>query len=294
MTRIPTSSFDRDHDRHSAILAPHKMYHKAFEVSIHCEGRPLPEFSTKVDNRTVSCFVASEVGKVFSIKWSSHINSFVTVNCVMDGHPMGCTTVKPRRSGSREGIRTSPTTHRLFRFAPLYLGTEVRCNAQTPSNKVTYIDKPDEPYVKFIFRYRPREFLKADGIATVPIMSSGPDRDHRRITRQASKRKLEESGSGTSSGHPNKRRRMDINTGPAIDIAMNNVIPRKSLPRKVKREPSVPDLRKAKRELSTPALRKVKRELSAPDLRRAVKKEPRSHPNFRAVGPPDVIDLTED
>ncbi|KAH9946921.1 hypothetical protein B0H21DRAFT_692882 [Amylocystis lapponica] len=199
------------------------MYHKAFEVSIHCEGRPLPEFSTKVDNRTVSCFVASEVGKVFSIKWSSHINSFVSVNCFMDGHPMGCTTVKPRRSGSREGIRTSPTTHRLFRFAPLVvtddaglvdprygniadlgiievricritrhsdklamklpvipprgpvheqskkaglhcvtLGTEVRCNAQTPSNKVTYIDKPDEPYVKFIFRYRPRGVCAID------------------------------------------------------------------------------------------------------------------------------------
>ncbi|KAH9913907.1 hypothetical protein B0H21DRAFT_772555 [Amylocystis lapponica] len=244
----------------------------------------------------------------------------------MDGHPMGRTTVMPRRTGSRQGVRTGPTTRVLFRFAPLVvtdddglvdpryaniadlgtievriyrvikrsdrtafkfhvvsppgpiherskkagahcvaLGEEVRCSTQTTTHKATYIDKRNEPYVRFMFHYRPRELLEADGI--VPRLSRGlVDHDNRRITRAASKRKLESSGSGSSSAHPNKRRRTGMISDLVIDLSMDNDIPASE---KVKREPPAPASPK-------------------------VMKASQSHLNFEAAGAPDVSELTED
>ncbi|GBE83794.1 predicted protein [Sparassis crispa] len=53
------------------------------------------------------------------------------------------------------------------------LGDGVRCPPHTsPPTKVVYLDRQDRPYIRFIFRYRPRALLQAEGIMPCGIRSS--------------------------------------------------------------------------------------------------------------------------
>lgn len=45
--------------------------------------------------------------------------------------------------------------------------------------KFHYLDKPDNPYIRFVFRYRPKEILQADGIMPLDV----PEEDSTDIRR---------------------------------------------------------------------------------------------------------------
>ncbi|KZT71922.1 hypothetical protein DAEQUDRAFT_763413 [Daedalea quercina L-15889] len=198
-----------------------------FEVFIKSEGRELPEYHMEpVDDKTLGCYVPSEVGKTFEICWrgdTSYDMYDTTVRCDVDGHKAGgshCS--RGLLNASRWGIREAADRRRPFVFSPLIttddetfaagpgahpdlgtvevqlihaicitktgfktqanqfrpgvvhekskkmgvqcvsLGDGRRCKA---SNKV-HVQQINrgEPYLRFVFRYRSKEFLQAEGI----------------------------------------------------------------------------------------------------------------------------------
>lgn len=107
-------------------------------MHIKCGGKTLPEYGVQQeDNKTVSCWIPSEAGKVrhsitsmvhtttviqeFSISWKDHAAKWgYSVKCYMDGQNMGRTSCRAGDKGHRIGVRPSdPTIRVLYQFAPL-------------------------------------------------------------------------------------------------------------------------------------------------------------------------------
>jgi len=207
----------------------------SFKVFIKSEGRELSEYQVEaVDDKTVACYIPSEVGKTFEICWSgdtrgdSHIT---TVRCHVDGRNAGG---KPSRPGlvknCRWGVRVSTDQRRPFVFASLALtdddtsimaseahpdlgtidvtlahviyvgnkpirdmsneftaqtvherskkmGTQCvqldearRCEVSTLWKNTKLVDENVPFYARFIFRYRSKDYLQAEGI--MPLKES--------------------------------------------------------------------------------------------------------------------------
>lgn len=92
-----------------------------FTVWIDSEGQELEEYEIQVeDENTVSCYIASEVGKEFRICWidGTRMNQCV-VACYMDGRPVGGKPSARTQSGGIEGVYTAAGTVRPFKFSPV-------------------------------------------------------------------------------------------------------------------------------------------------------------------------------
>ncbi|KAH9833217.1 uncharacterized protein C8Q71DRAFT_774667 [Rhodofomes roseus] len=198
------------------------------EVSVRSEGRNLPEYQVDpVDDRTLACYIPSEVGKTFEICWRGDTRRDKydsTMRCSVDGRSAGGTfCMRGIVDISRWGIRDAANRRKPFVFAPLAttddeslavsleahpdlgtidvkllyavrLGTthfKQRPDAIQPSTvhekskkmgvhcvslgdsrecerhdkvKIKPINKSDPVYARFIFRYRSKDFLQAEGI----------------------------------------------------------------------------------------------------------------------------------
>lgn len=127
-----------------------KMHNRNFEVYISCDGQTLPEYNmNKDDEKTSSCFIPSEAGKVssllcvrilgphqsprsttklylrlqsFKLCWNSHdpLNTLDIV-CKIDGRYMGGSPCRPGASGSRWGVRTTIAVRQPFQFSNIVL-----------------------------------------------------------------------------------------------------------------------------------------------------------------------------
>ncbi|KAI0732758.1 hypothetical protein C8Q72DRAFT_882111 [Fomitopsis betulina] len=96
------------------------MFFKDWETSVYCDGDMIDEYDFRiVDDETVSCYIPSEAGKNFAVKWRSDLRMPASAQCYMDGHYMGNSTVEPGRSGARNGIRTDACYKQYFQFASL-------------------------------------------------------------------------------------------------------------------------------------------------------------------------------
>ncbi|OCH89338.1 hypothetical protein OBBRIDRAFT_778668 [Obba rivulosa] len=113
------------------------MKHRDVEAFIQCEGKVLPEYDVKIeDERTVSCFIPSEVGMKFEvhIREKGGINSF-SVQVTIDGRHMGSSVCHRGRTASRWGVRTSDRNMRHpYQFSPLTVTDDDECLGHVESH----------------------------------------------------------------------------------------------------------------------------------------------------------------
>ncbi|KAH9833214.1 uncharacterized protein C8Q71DRAFT_194370 [Rhodofomes roseus] len=199
------------------------------EVLVRSEGRDLPEYQVEhVDDRTLACYINSEVGKTFEICWRGDTRRDKydsSVHCYVDGRGAGGTfSQRGIVDNSRWGVREAVDRRRPFVFAPLVttddesiavsseahpdlgtidvklfyvvlgdirhfkqrpgaiypggvvhekikkmgihcvsLGDSRECEREAKAN-MKVINESDPIYARFIFRYRSKDFLQAEGI----------------------------------------------------------------------------------------------------------------------------------
>ncbi|KAJ3743868.1 hypothetical protein EV360DRAFT_76602 [Lentinula raphanica] len=129
-----------------------------FSAWIEVEDSALPLFDVKVNDREVSCWIPSEAGKAFVVKWATGIrNSFMDGAVYMDGTPAGGLTMD---SGAPytfkySGILTTPTTEKPFVFSDVEI---------TVVDDDQYLDQPTAGLgdIKLVISH-----------ATLDVMSSG-------------------------------------------------------------------------------------------------------------------------
>ncbi|KDQ14882.1 hypothetical protein BOTBODRAFT_32243 [Botryobasidium botryosum FD-172 SS1] len=211
--------------------------HRGFSAWITSDNQPLEEFRPEIegaDERTVACWIPSEVGRKFEVNWTDihggvatagdvAIDGALKAKCIIHGYRVRATT-------SAEGVYVSQSQHKPFLFSPLQVtddeSTCVRVSPDLGSISltiwrvvITEINKPFDPYtveanehgpvyeqnkqggnhvvgfgapensravttkcaaapystadaitpwVRFVFRYRPRDLLQANGIVPLP------------------------------------------------------------------------------------------------------------------------------
>lgn len=86
----------------------------------------LPELQVKTDSAKVtSCFVPSETGKKFEVRWQDHeANRHCSVRVAVDGRKVNGKVNRPRGRGKRNGIRTSISTLLPFQFSELVMSDD--------------------------------------------------------------------------------------------------------------------------------------------------------------------------
>ncbi|KAF9652647.1 hypothetical protein BDM02DRAFT_3108719 [Thelephora ganbajun] len=100
------------------------------QVTIASNGQPLEEYEATYEGDTVTCWIPSEVGKTFEIRWRVQPglplhNVHRVFDCYMDGRGMKRALGKPsHRSGSIVGVSTGATTLRPFTFSTIQLTEE--------------------------------------------------------------------------------------------------------------------------------------------------------------------------
>jgi len=100
------------------------------QVIILSNNQPLEEYDVTYEGDTVTCWIPSEAGKTFEIRWRTHPGSSLhnvhrVFDCYMDGRGMKRALGKPtHRSGSVVGVSTGPTTLRPFTFSTIRLTEE--------------------------------------------------------------------------------------------------------------------------------------------------------------------------
>ncbi|KAJ6594442.1 hypothetical protein B0H19DRAFT_61919 [Mycena capillaripes] len=94
-----------------------------FSAWITVEGAQAPEFDVRAANKTVTCWIPSEVGKKFSLHWSNlSVPGLTGGRVVVDGHNCdGQILAQTRRptSTSMSGINETTTSLRHFMFGSL-------------------------------------------------------------------------------------------------------------------------------------------------------------------------------
>ncbi|KAM5537627.1 hypothetical protein V8D89_008705 [Ganoderma adspersum] len=103
------------------------MLHFGYEVWIaDSQKERLPEYDIKLDGEdgeTIVCYIPSESGKVFQVRWRDHNRphaNHTTMKVYLDGHIAGKTHCPPGSSGKRLGIRTaSADTYQPYQFSDL-------------------------------------------------------------------------------------------------------------------------------------------------------------------------------
>ncbi|KAI0374892.1 hypothetical protein BV20DRAFT_1010624 [Pilatotrama ljubarskyi] len=219
---------------------------QGFSAHISCNGAELQILDAKQeDERTVSCWIASEVSQEFSVHWrAADLKTKMSVNIHVDGRlarsPCHWSTSPAQLEGSCLGVYETSQSLRPFRFSKLiltdddamlndkggnddlgsikisltrvadfvlsekpYTGSGFvatgavhektkkagvhtvslsdRTVVTTPIRIYNAVAAEKEPFANFIFRYRPIELLRANGIAP-PAPSQGPPSVQKRIS----------------------------------------------------------------------------------------------------------------
>ncbi|KAF9260064.1 hypothetical protein L218DRAFT_963004 [Marasmius fiardii PR-910] len=94
-----------------------------FSAWITVNGQVLEEYDVQVgkDAKTVNCWIPSEVGKMYVVRWRDHYFQSPTCGIVhVDGHFCGGSSVSmPNVDMFHEGIYTDSTTLKPFTFSPV-------------------------------------------------------------------------------------------------------------------------------------------------------------------------------
>ncbi|TFK36692.1 hypothetical protein BDQ12DRAFT_736777 [Crucibulum laeve] len=103
-----------------------------FEAWIKVDNKKVPKYNVKTDRgeQIVTCWIPSEVGKVFSVNWENleHTSWDTSVDVLLDGIDAEGMVIRQNHltsagnfTGRMRDILTSPTTVRPFLFSPLQL-----------------------------------------------------------------------------------------------------------------------------------------------------------------------------
>ncbi|KAI0643771.1 hypothetical protein C8Q79DRAFT_153488 [Trametes meyenii] len=130
-----------------------------YTAHIDCDGAELEAYGVEKQNpHTISCWVASEEGKRFSVRWGDKSAlTYMSVAIHIDG----------RLSTGRRVPETGPV-HEKSKKAGVH--TVSFGDAENCENSYVYkpIGLEKEPFATFIFRYRPIALLQANGIVPLP------------------------------------------------------------------------------------------------------------------------------
>ncbi|THU77924.1 hypothetical protein K435DRAFT_845972 [Dendrothele bispora CBS 962.96] len=97
-----------------------------FSAWIIVDGVPLQEYDIRKKDSEIACWIPSEAGKNFTVKWKIKTNICTTTDVYLDGKATGGRTLRAGFGGtdhedSKSGIYTSPTSQKLFLFSRLDL-----------------------------------------------------------------------------------------------------------------------------------------------------------------------------
>ncbi|KAI0634208.1 hypothetical protein C8Q77DRAFT_1110450 [Trametes polyzona] len=100
-----------------------RLTHNGFFAHISCEGNELDTYEVKKeDDTTMSCWIASEAGKRFSVHWG-HESDPVTlrVSLKLDGRNTSNRVHNRSHEGYTDGVSVAASQRRPFLFTPLTL-----------------------------------------------------------------------------------------------------------------------------------------------------------------------------
>ncbi|KAJ7162089.1 hypothetical protein C8R46DRAFT_1222224 [Mycena filopes] len=160
---------------------------KEFSAYITIDGQPAPEYAVEVseDERTVTCWIASELGKVrFSVDWRTtscgpaHLKDLGVIHltisaCQITGRPINPKQFELSKLKVHERSKTAVTQH-ITLAEPKLLQAPIR-------GATGMLIGP--PLAQFFFKYRPADVLRANGImpllipkpAAEPLREQAPD-----------------------------------------------------------------------------------------------------------------------
>jgi len=96
------------------------LEHRGFAARIICDGQDLEEFAVKVeDEKTISCYISSDVGKTFFISIKNEFDSLVSGRCFVDGIHAEGLYIHPTEELTSEGYRVDEGTVKPYVFVPL-------------------------------------------------------------------------------------------------------------------------------------------------------------------------------
>jgi len=127
---LPTSTASSVSQRRASLPPQMRTQLNNFTAWISIDGVEQPQHAIEysLDGMVATCWVASEVGKNFSVSWRDLVSLLPSSGRVsVDGQDGGSTVINEAKKGrggytvSRTGFRTSPTTRRLYMFSKLEL-----------------------------------------------------------------------------------------------------------------------------------------------------------------------------
>ncbi|KAI0325493.1 hypothetical protein GY45DRAFT_1330167 [Cubamyces sp. BRFM 1775] len=235
-----------------------------YSASIHCEDREMDQYGMRLeDERTVSCWIASEAGKTFTIHFGDEsAKTVMSVAVRMDGRSVESKAHVSRPTSTLTGVLVSTNRIRPFLFSPLVLtdddtldgavneelgtirilmfrvqafvynkdlstdrrvvdiGTIHEKSKKAGAHAVTFgdaltlepryrveeIGREAEPFATFVFRYRPIELLRANGIVP-PVKAPAPA-----ATLTRTKRRLPETRDEKAGASPTTRKRHRVDS----------------------------------------------------------------------------------
>ncbi|THU78511.1 hypothetical protein K435DRAFT_786228 [Dendrothele bispora CBS 962.96] len=97
-----------------------------FSAWITVDNLPLQEYDPKIKGSEIACWIPSEAGKNFTVKWMIKEHICVITDVYLDGKGTGGRILRAGFGGtdhedSKSGIYTSPTSQKLFLFSRLDL-----------------------------------------------------------------------------------------------------------------------------------------------------------------------------
>ncbi|TFY57657.1 hypothetical protein EVJ58_g6896 [Rhodofomes roseus] len=122
-----------------------------FRVYIKSADRGrLPEYEVEtVDDKTVACYIPSEIGKNFEICWRANTRGEryqTSVICYVDGIGAGATRCMPGKvKSSRWGVRVSADQRRPFKFATLAMTGANATFSQVAETLIRFADDDNAP-----------------------------------------------------------------------------------------------------------------------------------------------------
>ncbi|THU89705.1 hypothetical protein K435DRAFT_865044 [Dendrothele bispora CBS 962.96] len=95
-----------------------------FSTWIEVDDLPLQEYDIKIKDSEVTCWIPSEVGKNFRVRWTIQTDFCVAIDVYLDGQLSVSKLRKAwpgKTEGGTDGIYTSPTSQKPFLFSRLDL-----------------------------------------------------------------------------------------------------------------------------------------------------------------------------
>ncbi|THU89703.1 hypothetical protein K435DRAFT_841704 [Dendrothele bispora CBS 962.96] len=133
-----------------------------FSAWVAVDDLPLQEYDIKIKDSEITCWIPSEVGKNFTVKWETRTNDCVVTDVYLDGKFAGGGIIEAGFGDSEDGISgiyTSPTSQKPFLFSRLDLTDD---DAYLDTNH-TQIGE-----IKVLFFEGVIEVIEADSVGFAP------------------------------------------------------------------------------------------------------------------------------